>query len=457
MTLERSDTVNAVEETVCTEEQSGRGGFYAWYVVGFLTIAATVSIIDRQILALMIGPVKRDLGVSDTMMGLLGGLAFTMFYTVLTLPAAWLSDRSNRRRMIGCGIFFWSLATVGCGLAANYGQLFLARASVGLGEAVLGPASASMISDYFDRKRLPLALGVNAAAPFIGVGLANAGGGYLVQWLEARPEIRLPIMGDLYSWQVMFLVVGLPGLLLALMTLTVREPVRKGRLVDTRPGMPLAEVVRFFLGIRHYVGWQCAGFTALAIQGWAMFYWVVEFFLREHGASRGEVGLQYGLIALVIGASGGVFAGVCASRMMAAGKPDATLRLVIFSSLCLSVLSPIAFLVPDYATSMVLIGVVTFFMGWPPGLGYAAIQFVVPNELKGQSLALFAVVVNFLSYTLGPLLGGLISDHVFGGRSLGHTLALMAAVSYPVGALCVWRCLVHFRSALNKAEAWAAD
>src|SRR5207237_1286166 len=125
--------------------------------------------IDRQILALMIGPVKRDLGVSDTMMGLLGGLAFTLFYTALTLPMAWLADRSSRRRIIAVGTFFWSLATMACGLASTFWHLFAARATVGVGEATLAPAAISILSDTFDRARLPLAITIFGAAPFIGV------------------------------------------------------------------------------------------------------------------------------------------------------------------------------------------------------------------------------------------------------------------------------------------------
>ena len=429
--------------------------FYRWYVVGFLTLASTVSIIDRQILALMIGPVKRDLGVSDTMMGLLGGLAFTLFYTILTLPMAWLADNTNRRRIIGVGIFFWSLATMACGLASRFSHLFLARASVGVGEATLGPAAISMLSDYFDRHKLPLAIAIFGAAPFIGVGLANLLGGMVISYLEAQPQITLPLFGDLKSWQAMFVIVGAPGLLLALVTLTVREPKRLGK-VESGRGMSFRETARFFAGRGKFLTYHFIGFTALAMQGWALFYWVVEFFLREHGATRAEVGLTFGLIALVVGTAGGVFAGQLAARMMATGRADATLRLVVLSSSLLAPVGVAAFLVPGYAPAMALVAVAIFFMGWPNGLGTAALQFIVPNELRGQVMALYFVVVNFLSYTLGPLLGGLIGDQVFGGQSLGKTLALMAAVNYPLGAFCIWRCLTHFRTALDQAEAWSA-
>lgn len=448
-------TVTAPPESAAAGVRAS--GFYRWYVVGFLTLASTVSIIDRQILALMIGPVKRDLGVSDTMMGLLGGLAFTLFYTALTLPMAWLADRTNRRRIIGLGIFFWSLATMACGMAGRFSHLFIARATVGIGEAALAPAAISMLSDYFDRHRLPLAIAIFGAAPFIGVGLANLLGGLVIAKLEAMPEIVLPLFGTMRSWQAMFVIVGAPGLLLAIVALTVREPKRIGRIDAGAKGMTLREAAGFFAGRRRFLTYHFIGFTALAMQGWAIFYWVIEFFLREHGAERAAVGFTFGLIALVIGTAGGVFAGQLSARMMQAGRPDATLRLVLAATIALIPVGVAAFLVPSYALAMVLVAVAIFFMGWPNGLGTAALQFIVPNELRGQVMALYYVVVNFLSYTLGPLLGGLISDRVFGGQSLGNTLALMAAVNYPIAAFCIWRCLAHFRTALTAAEAWRAD
>ena len=441
-----------------TSARGGQGSTaYSWYVVGFLTLAGTLSIIDRQILALMIGPVKRDLGVSDTMMGLLGGLAFTLFYTVLTLPMAWLADRASRRRIIGLGILFWSAATVACGLAGRFWHLFAARAAVGVGEAALSPAAISMLADYFDRARLPLAIGIFTAAPFIGVGLANLLGGAVISYLEALPEITLPLFGTMRSWQAMFVIVGAPGILVALATLTIREPVRQGLANSSGKGMSLRDALSFFAGRRRFLTLHFIGFTALAMQGWALFYWIVEFFIREHGAPRATVGLTFGLIALVLGTGGSVVAGLLSARMMRAGRGDATLRLVLATTLVLIPVGVAAPLVPSYALAMSLVAVATFFMGWPSGLGTAALQFIVPNELRGQVMALYYVVVNFLSYTLGPLLGGLISDQLFDGRSLGGTLALMAAVNYPLGAFCIWRCLAHFRTALDAAETWRAD
>ena len=212
-----------------TKADDARGRRTAWFAVGFLTLAATLSTVDRQILALMIGPIRRDLAITDSQIGLLGGLAFSLLYTVFTLPAAWLADRRSRRAVVTGGLLLWSAMTAVCGLTHRFLALFLARMGVGLGESALSPAACSMMSDLFPRERLPNAIGVFAAAPFLGVGLANIVGGQVIQHFETTGPMILPILGPVRSWQVMFLALGLPGVALAAFGwLTLREPLRRG-------------------------------------------------------------------------------------------------------------------------------------------------------------------------------------------------------------------------------------
>ena len=182
--------------------------FYLWYVVIILTLASTFSIIDRQILNIMIGPVKRDLGgISDFQVSLIMGFAFTFLYSILSYPAGRIADRYSRTNLMAAGIASWSLLTMMCGLANQYWHLFLARMGVGVGEATLGPAANSALADYFDASRLPLMIGIVSSAPFIGQGLANILGGWLIDYLESTPNFVLPLVGELYSWQMVFIVV----------------------------------------------------------------------------------------------------------------------------------------------------------------------------------------------------------------------------------------------------------
>jgi MFS family permease len=431
-----------------------RTPLYAWYVAVIMLVAATMSIIDRQILALMIGPVKHDLATSDTMMGLLGGLAFTLFYTLFTWPMANLADRGPRRNLIVGAIVFWSVATVSCGLAGTYWQLFAARMCVGLGEAALYPAAISILSDYFDRTRLPLALSIFSSAPFLGIGLANILGGLVIRALAGSPAMALPLFGVVRSWQAMFIIVGLPGFLLALLILTVREPRRTGQAQPAAAGANRMAALTFFRTRAVYLTFVFGAMIAMAVQAWAFFFWIVELLVREHHVARSVVGMGFGVGALVFGTAGSLAAGIVSGRMMRAGKADATLRLSLWTTLLLLPIGIATPLVPDFGLAMVLVCLTLFLMGWPGGLLTAAMQLIVPNEFRGRMVALYFICVNFVSFSCGPLLGGFISDHVFGGTALGKTLGLMGVIDYPVAALLIWRAMPRFRQALAATRAW---
>jgi len=200
---------------------------YAWYVVAVLTLTYTVSFIDRQIMSLMIEPIRRDLNITDTQVSLLIGLAFAVFYTLLGIPIARLADRRSRRTIIAVGIATWCFMTAFCGLARSYAQLFLARVGVGVGEAALSPSALSIISDYFPKRTRGRAIAVYNTGISLGTGLAMIVGGALVAHVMVSPPVRLPFVGELYAWQTVFMLVGLPGLFLALLMFTVREPRRR--------------------------------------------------------------------------------------------------------------------------------------------------------------------------------------------------------------------------------------
>jgi len=429
---------------------------YLWYVVLFLTCASILAYIDRQILALMIGPVKRDLGISDTQIGLLVGLAFSLFYCAVTVPIAWLADVRSRRAVIGVGILSWSVLTGLSGLAQNYTQLFLARMGVGLGEATLGPAAYSMLADYFPRERLPLAVAVFATAPFIGIGLANMLGGGLIELLETLPPVDLPGVGAVRSWQVTFFVVGAPGVLLALLTFSIREPERRGsRRAGGARVAPWAEVFGFMRQNARVFALHFVGFLFLAMQGWTIFAWLIEFFVRVHGMSRGSIGFMYGAIALCAGMTGSIAAGQIATGLLRRGKTDGTLRLTVAAACVMAPLAVAMPLMPQASVAIMLLIPLTFFMAWPPGLGVSALQAITPNELRGRVIAFYLLFVNFLSFTLGPFLVGFLNDSVFGSEAaIGLTLSTLAAISYPLAVLTLIACLSSFRAAVVRARGW---
>ncbi|MGH9752958.1 MAG: MFS transporter, partial [Blastocatellia bacterium] len=250
---------------------------YAWYVVSILTVIYIFSFIDRVILSLLVQPIRRDLGISDTRMSLLMGFSFAVFYSFFGIPLGRLADSRSRRTLIAIGCAVWSLMTAWCGLARNYLQLLLLRMGVGVGEATLSPAAYSLITDYFPKQRLATAMSVYSTAIHLGSGLAYILGGLVVGFIASQGEsinTGLPIVGAIRPWQIVFFIVGLPGLVLALLMYTVKEPVRR----DLRPTQfedgrsqasqaSLGEVFRYFAEnkatlICHNVGFALSTLTS---------------------------------------------------------------------------------------------------------------------------------------------------------------------------------------------------
>ena len=429
---------------------------YLWYVVFVLTLASTLSFIDRQILNVMIGPVKRDLGgISDTQVSLIMGLAFALFYNVLSIPMGRLADRGDRRKLMIYGVAGWSVMTSLCGTAGQYWQLFLARMGVGVGEATLGPAANSTLADLFTRDRLPLAIGFVSASPFIGQGLANILGGPLIDYLEATPNVHLPILGEVFSWQMVFLVVGLPGLLVALLVMTTREPARQGRVRAGNDAVPFSEVWAFIRSRGSLFFLMFLAYLCLSTQGFSLFSWLVEYYVRNHHWTRTEIGLTYGTIALVVGIAGSVLAGYWAGRWIARGRTDATMRIVMWTSLALLPTATAFTLMPDAKLAIALLIPVTFLMAMPSGLMMTTLQAISPNELRGQMVAFYLVAVSFLSYTFAPSLPAMISDYVFGSElALGKAISALAVVNYTIAFVCLAACLPAYRRALAEAETW---
>jgi MFS family permease len=439
-----------------SDRLSDRATAAAWYAAAYLTLAAGLSTIDRQVLSLMIGPIRRDLHISDTEMGVIGGLAYTLLYTFCTLPAAWLADRGSRRAVATGAVFLWSVMTASCGLARSFATLFVARMGVGIGEAGLAPASYSMLSDLFPKRTLPIALGLLNASPFLGVGVANILGGALIQHFETAPPVVLPLVGAMKSWQFTFILLGLPGVAMALLGFfTLKEPARRGRAIDDgHVPLTLAQVAGFVSGRWKFLTLMFVAYICLSIQGWALFFWIIEFLVRERGLPRAQVGLIYGSMAMILGFAGAILSGALAARLLQRGSTDMLFKLVIGVELILGPLAIVMPMAPKGWEIFVLLVPITFLMSCPGGLGTTALQFIAPNELKGRIIALYMLVVNCISLTLGPFLGGLISDRIFGGKSLGGSLSLMASVDYPVAIVCLILALGPFRAAVDKARAW---
>lgn len=427
-----------------------------WYVVIMLTLAYTLSFIDRQILSIMIGPIKRDLGgLSDTEISLILGLAFSLVYALASLPAARIADRSNRRNLLVAGIFGWSAMTALAGMANTYWHLFMARMGIGVGESVLQPAATSILADFFDKHRLPLAYGVIGTAPFVGIGLASILGGPLIDYLEARPQINVPVLGDLFSWQVALLVVGLPGVLLAALMFTVPEPERRGIKTDTANHYSIKEVRAFVYSRGRYLSMHFIAFLCMSIHGYAYLTWIFEFFVRKHGWSRADIGLTFGSISIITGILGSIGGGYLAARMFERGKTDAAMRLTLRAVMVMGPASVIMALVDNDMIAISLCIPISFCMAVPTGLNLVALQAIAPNRMRGQLVATYMICVGFLSYLLAPLGIGLMNDYLFKSEdAIDLSLATSAMINYPIAIICLILSLKPLREALKKAAEW---
>ncbi len=429
---------------------------YAWYVVGVLMIVYVLSFIDRQILSLIVDPVKKDLNVGDTAMGLLMGFSFAMFYSVLGIPFGWLSDRKSRRSIIAIGVAFWSATTALCVAAREYWHLFLLRVGVGIGEAALSPAAYSLITDYFPRNRLGTALSVYGMGIYIGSGMAFLLGGKAIQFAATTTgELALPLIGDVRPWQMVFFVVGAPGLLIAALVYTIREPIRRGLL--GKPGAKQVSFVEFM----QYVGanrgailYHHFGFALLAFMGYATIGWIAAFFGRVHGWGPADIAQWYGLAIMIFGASGITYGGILSDWLSRKGYRDGKILCGIISavlSLPLGIAMP---LMPTGTLAMILVCPLAFVQAMPFGAAPAAVQEIVPSSMRGQAGAFYLLVINIISIGFAATTVGALNDFVFDGANdptaVGKSL-MTVTVATCIGAIILLSlCRAPFKASLDR-------
>jgi MFS family permease len=407
---------------------------YAWYVVAVLTLANISGFVDRQILSLLVIPIRRDLGISDTQMSVLMGLSFTLFQAALGVPIGRLADSHSRRAIIGVGVTAWSAMTIVCGLARTYSQLLFARIGVGVGEAALQAPAVSLVTDYFPRSRRATALSVYTVGTFFGSGVAYVVGGAIAGAALASGPWRSPIGGEIYPWQAAFFVVGAPGLLIALLFLTVREP--------PRHGMPAGGLPAPSRALRRYVRANAATFATLSL-GFALFAsvnygiaaWLPTFLVRTYGWPVARAGVVQGTLTMTIGVLGVVTGGRVADRFVRRGAVDGPLRVGAIAAIGMLVFAGLYPLMPTAALAVLLLAPVNFFAAFPWGAAYAAAAEAMPNALRAQGTALYVLVINLVSGTLGATAVALVTDRVFGDDlKLRYSLSIVSVTGMALAA-----------------------
>ncbi len=411
-----------------------------WYAVLVLTVCYTLSFIDRQILGLLVGPIKADLQISDTQVGLLGGLAFSIFYTVMGLPIGRLVDRYNRRNIIAVGVVLWSVMTAACAFTRSFGALFLMRMGVGLGEAALNPSAVSMIADSFPKERLGAALGFYSMGVYIGSGLALLVGGLVVEAIAGTPTINLPLVGAVASWRAAFLLVGVPGILVSLWVLTLREPARSNALArddGSQATLSIRETVAELMQRWRSVLGIAGGLTMQATAVYAFMLWSAVVLQRVYGWAAGDTGLVMGCLVITGGCLGMFIGGWLGDRWLKAGRRDGSLRVAVLSAGAgCAIFAVLLLTLGSVAATIACFFFGVIVMAMPTVSSYAASQMILPNQVRGQGVAFILLVANLGGLSIGPLLPGVLNDYVFfDENAIGRSLAITLTLSTGAAAL----------------------
>ena len=436
--------------------QPARSLRYSWFVVAVLTLVYVFSFIDRQIFALLVGPLRRDLGISDTQVSLLMGFSFALFYTFFGIPIGRLADLYSRRAIIATGLILWSGFTTGCGVARTFPQMFALRTGVGVGEAALSPAAYSLITDYFPRERLATAISVYSMGIYLGSGLAYLLGGLVVAYANTRAAWTLPLVGPIRSWQLIFLMVGLPGTLLALLLTAVREPARS-LAGPAHSSTPLREVISYILRNRRTFFLHNVGFGLLALASYAAAGWVPEYFRRHFHWTVQRIGLVYGTIVAVFGCLGIASAGRLADYLRSRGRQNANLLV----GACVAFLTiPVVLLLgfspsPTWAAAFLVPA--AFLAAAPFGIAPACIQQMMPPTMRAQASAVYLFVINLIGLGLGPTAVAASTQYIFRrDDSIHYSLVLVTCISSALAAVLLYSCLTPFLRSLDHLHHWHA-
>ncbi|MCY1275498.1 putative L-galactonate transporter [compost metagenome] len=424
----------------------------AWLTVGILMLAYVLSFIDRQILNLLVEPIRRDLDITDTHMSLLMGLSFALFYTLCGLPLGRLADRKSRRGLIACGVLLWSLMTALCGTAKTFWQFLTFRVGVGVGEAALSPSAYSLIADSFPPRLRATAMSVYSMGIYIGSGLAFLLGGLVVKYASAQGDVVLPLLGEVRHWQLIFLILGAAGVVFTLVLLAIKEPQRQG--VGAGIEVPLSEVAQYLKTNRRTVLCHNLGFACLAFASYGAGAWIPTFFIRTYEWSASDIGVLYGSAVAVCGSLGIVAGGRLSDLLQRRGYRDAPLRVAIISAVLTLPLN-LVYLAGSGELALALMAVHVFTVAMPFGVGPAALQEIMPNSMRGQASAIYLFVITLIGLGIGPTAVALVTDFVFADdQALRYSLLIVSSVAL-LGAMVVLGLgLRHYRDSLSRLQQW---
>ena len=418
-----------------------------WSAVALLTAVYTVSFIDRQVINLLVDPIRGDLGLSDTQISLLQGLAFALPYVLLSLPMGRIVDIANRVRVLLLGLLVWTLACMCCGLARGFWQLAFARVGVGAGEATVTPASWSLLADWFPAQQRALPVSIFLMGPYLGAGISLLAGAEVMSWASGLGTVELPVIGLLAPWQITFIVVAAPGFALLLFMPMLSEPARTDTL-QLQTSLSLQQLLVMIWERRTVYGAYLLGAPFIVLVLYAFQAWIPSLLVRVHGFGIVDAGRVYGSIALVAG-SAGVLSGPLMMKWLRArlNQDGAPLTIAMGAAI---LLIPVTVTMGLSASPSVAIAMVTagsFLITVPMALFATGLQNSSPNEIRGLMAGAYVFMVNVVGLTLGPSSVALVTDSVFGrDDAVGMSLAVVCGCALVLAAMLLRQGLGAFQS-----------
>ncbi len=421
-----------------TEHAADRPLKGAWTMLILLILTATLAFVDRQMFNLFAQPIKQDLGLSDTELGMLQGLAFSLFYGVMSFPIARLADNHSRRTIIRIAVLFWSAMAAATAFSKSFITMFLVRAGTASGEAGLSPSAAAMIADMFPRSKMPLPISLYSFSIYIGSGVGFALGAIIQSAFGGNSIVTVPILGETTVWRVAFFTAGLFGLPWAVIALKwLREPKRaeyskSGAVVEsTAKKASLSDIFVFLKKKRAFFVSFIVGFTLILGSVNAVFSWTPAILIRVFGESVSDVGYIFGMLFVFCGIGGSLASGLVANSKFIASRKGGLLWLAMVSTLGL-VLSQFLAIASETSTAyLIFTGSSIFFIAPCISLPPAVLQAIAPSNMRAQMIALFLMVTGALGLGTGPIIVGLMTDYVFADPMQLHT-----AVAASTFALC---------------------
>jgi MFS family permease len=432
----------------------------AWYGVTIFALTVMTLFGSAALMGLLMQSIKLDLGLTDTEVSLLVGFASAAFNAIASLPISRLIDRFSRRLIIGVGLAAAGIGSALTGLANGFWQIFAARLFGGIGGAGNGPATYSLLADYFPPARLPKAIAFMNFGFTSGTGLALLLGGTLIAALSAMPDTTLPLIGPVRPWQLVFLVMAIPDLILALLMLTtVHEAPRRGRMLggagNQNRAVPIRTVVAHLWQHREAFGPMFLGLALNSLAMGGTLAWAAPFYERTYGWGPAQYGIIQGFVTLLIAPMGLAFGGWLAEHWARQGRDDANLRVVALAAAAHMPFAIAYALMPNPYFALAASSLSTVLVLIGAGPQNAALQTIVPNEMRGQLTALFLFLFTMIGLGIAPTVVALLTDLVFQDESrLRYSIAAIHAVMAPAALIVFLRGLPAYGRAVAQARGW---